>query len=81
MLDIYSKKLIGEGVATQEEVQAVVDKYDKICEEAYRKASEETQVTYSVILLGVLIIGFIHRSSISTGSIPHGLDSLRVKIL
>ena len=67
MLDIYSKKLIGEGVATQEEVQAVVDKYDKICEEAYRKASEETQVTYSVILLGVLIIGFIHRSSISTG--------------
>ena len=81
MFDIYSKKLIGEGVATQEEVQAVVDKYDKICEEAYRKASEETQVTYSVILLGILIIGFIHRSSISTGWIPHGLDSLRVKIL
>ena len=44
MLEIYSKKLIGEGVATKEEVQAVVDKYDKICEEAYRKASEETQV-------------------------------------
>ena len=81
MLDIYSKKLIGEGVATQDEVQAVVDKYDKICEEAYRKASEETQVTYSVILLGILIIGFIHRSSISTGLTPHGLDSLRVKIL
>merc|ERR1719367_1228168 len=44
VLDIYSKKLIGEGVATQEEVQAVVDKYDRICEEAYKKASEETQI-------------------------------------
>merc|ERR1719419_337994 len=44
VLDIYSKKLIGDGVVTQEEVQAVVDKYDKICEEAYKKAGEETQV-------------------------------------
>ena len=81
MLDIYSKKLIGEGVATQDEVQAVVDKYDKICEEAYRKASEETQVTYFGILLGLHLISFMHRYSISTGLTPHGLDSLRVKIL
>jgi len=44
VLDIYSKKLIAEGVATREEVDAVVDKYDKICEEAYKKASEETQI-------------------------------------
>jgi len=44
VLDIYSKKLIAEGVATKEEVQAVVDKYDKICEEAYKKASEETKI-------------------------------------
>ena len=44
VLDIYSKKLIAEGVATKEEVQAVVDKYDKICEEAFKKASEETKV-------------------------------------
>jgi len=44
VLDIYSKKLIGDGVVTKEEVQAVVDKYDKICEEAYKKAGEETQV-------------------------------------
>ena len=50
MLDIYSNKLIGEGVATKEEVQAVVDKYDKICEEAYKKASEETKV-YPIGLL------------------------------
>ena len=44
VLDIYSNKLIGEGVVTKEEVQAVVDKYDKICEDAYKKAGEETQV-------------------------------------
>ena len=50
VLEIYSKKLIGEGVATQEEVQAVVDKYDKICEEAYKKASEETQVIFVLYL-------------------------------
>jgi len=44
VMDIYSKKLISEGVVTKEEFQAVVDKYDKICEEAYKKAGEETQV-------------------------------------
>merc|ERR1719427_2220797 len=44
VLDIYSKKLISEGVATTEEVEAVVEKYDKICEEAFKKAAEETQI-------------------------------------
>ena len=44
VLEIYSKKLIGEGVATKEEVDAVVDKYDRICEDAFKKAAEETQV-------------------------------------
>merc|ERR1719336_2878865 len=44
VLDIYSKKLISEGVVTKEKFQAVVAKYDKICEEAYKKAGEETQV-------------------------------------
>ena len=45
MLDIYSGKLIKEGVATKEEVEAVVDKYDRICEDAFKKAAEETQVS------------------------------------
>ena len=45
MLELYSKKLISEGVATKEEVQAVIDKYDRICEEAYKKAAEETKVS------------------------------------
>ena len=44
VLDVYSEKLINEGVVTKEEVGEVIDKYDRICEEAYKKASEETQV-------------------------------------
>ena len=36
--------MIGEGVVTKEEVDAVIDKYEKICEEAFKKAGEETQV-------------------------------------
>ena len=45
VLEMYSKKLIGEGVVTKEEAQAVVDKYDRICEDAYQKAGEEKQVS------------------------------------
>jgi len=44
VLDIYSNKLIKEGVATKEEVEGVVDKYDRICEDAFKKAAEETQI-------------------------------------
>merc|ERR1712212_70486 len=43
VLDLYSEKLIGDGTVTKEEVDAVIDKYDKICEEAFKKAAEETQ--------------------------------------
>ena len=42
ILELYSEKLIAEGVVTKEETKAVVDKYDKICEEAYKKAQEAT---------------------------------------
>ena len=51
VLDIYSKKLIDEGVTTKEEAKAVVDKYERICEEAFKKAAEETQVIYNEIIL------------------------------
>ena len=44
VMDIYSKKLISEGVVTKEEFGATVDKYERICEDAYKKAGEETQV-------------------------------------
>ena len=43
VMDIYSKKLISEGVVTKEEFGATVDKYERICEDAYKKAGEETQ--------------------------------------
>ena len=46
VLDIYSKQLIDEGIVTKEEVGEVIDKYEKICEEAYKKASTEKQVHY-----------------------------------
>ena len=41
---MYSDKLIKEGVVAKEEVDNVIDKYEKICEEAYKKAGEETQI-------------------------------------
>jgi 2-oxoglutarate dehydrogenase E1 component len=44
VLDKYSKKLIEEGIVTKAEVKTVIETYDKICEEAYRKAAEEKQV-------------------------------------
>lgn len=44
VLDLYADKLIKEGTATKEEVDAIIDKYEKICEEAFKKAAEETQV-------------------------------------
>ena len=44
VLDLYSKKLIEQGVFTKEETQAVVDKYERIFEDAFKKAAEETQV-------------------------------------
>jgi len=43
VLDLYSEKLQKEGVVTKEETAAVIDKYEKICEEAFKKAGEETQ--------------------------------------
>ena len=46
VLDIYSKQLIDEGIVTREEVTEVIDKYEKICEEAYKKAGTEKQVRY-----------------------------------
>merc|ERR1719228_789357 len=44
LLDKYSEKLINEGTVTREEVDAVIDKYERICEDAYKKAGEETKI-------------------------------------
>jgi len=44
VLEIFSDKMVAEGVVTREEVAGVVEKYDKICEEAYKKAGEATEI-------------------------------------
>jgi 2-oxoglutarate dehydrogenase E1 component len=44
VMEVYSQKLIDEGVVTKEEVDEVINKYERICEEAFKKAGEEKQV-------------------------------------
>ncbi|XP_037040337.1 2-oxoglutarate dehydrogenase, mitochondrial isoform X1 [Bradysia coprophila] len=45
-LDIYSERLVNEGIVTQEDVKNVRDKYEKICEEAFLLAKQETHIKY-----------------------------------
>ncbi|XP_029663288.1 2-oxoglutarate dehydrogenase, mitochondrial isoform X1 [Formica exsecta] len=45
-LDKYANSLINDGVVTPEEVKDVKDKYEKICEEAYNNARQETHIKY-----------------------------------
>eukprot|EP00096_Caligus_rogercresseyi_P002084 TRINITY_DN1387_c0_g2_i2.p1 TRINITY_DN1387_c0_g2~~TRINITY_DN1387_c0_g2_i2.p1 ORF type:complete len:1006 (-),score=256.82 TRINITY_DN1387_c0_g2_i2:757-3774(-) len=44
VLELYSKKLIEEGIFSNEEVKGLIQKYDQICEEAYKKSQQETQI-------------------------------------
>lgn len=46
VLEKYADQLITEGVVTAEEVKDVRDKYDKICEDAYNQAKQETHIKY-----------------------------------
>ncbi|XP_060818715.1 2-oxoglutarate dehydrogenase complex component E1 isoform X6 [Bombus pascuorum] len=46
VLDIYAKSLIDDSVVSPEEVKDVKDKYEKICEEAYVNARQETHIKY-----------------------------------
>ncbi|TGZ62946.1 hypothetical protein CRM22_007190 [Opisthorchis felineus] len=46
VLDQYSKKLVAEGIVTEDEYKAEIEKYDKICEDAYELAKKQT-VTYN----------------------------------
>lgn len=43
-LELYANKLIAEGTVTPEEVKAVAEKYDKICEESLELAKQETHI-------------------------------------
>ncbi|XP_059615718.1 2-oxoglutarate dehydrogenase complex component E1 isoform X1 [Phlebotomus argentipes] len=46
ILEIYSDRLVTEGVVSNDEVKAVKDKYEKICEEAFELAKTETHIKY-----------------------------------
>ncbi|XP_055707322.1 2-oxoglutarate dehydrogenase complex component E1 isoform X4 [Phlebotomus papatasi] len=46
LLEIYSDRLVNEGVVSNDEVKAVKDKYEKICEEAFELAKVETHIKY-----------------------------------
>lgn len=46
VLQKYSEQLITEGIVTEAEVKDVKDKYDKICEEAFERARQETHIKY-----------------------------------
>jgi len=45
-LEIYSDKLVNEGIVTQDDVKSVREKYEKICEEAFDLAKKETHIKY-----------------------------------
>lgn len=45
-LDIYSERLVNEGIVTQDDVKNVRDKYEKICEDAFELAKKETHIKY-----------------------------------
>uniref|UniRef100_A0A6P4E3N7 2-oxoglutarate dehydrogenase, mitochondrial n=1 Tax=Drosophila rhopaloa TaxID=1041015 RepID=A0A6P4E3N7_DRORH len=46
-LQLYSEKLIKEGVVTENEFKALVSEYDKICEEAWAKSKTIKTIRYS----------------------------------
>ncbi|XP_037299470.1 2-oxoglutarate dehydrogenase, mitochondrial isoform X1 [Manduca sexta] len=46
VLEKYADQLITEGVVTAEEVKDVREKYEKICEDAYNQAKQETHIKY-----------------------------------
>ncbi|XP_012260678.2 2-oxoglutarate dehydrogenase complex component E1 isoform X2 [Athalia rosae] len=45
-LTLYADRLISENVVTPEEVKDVKGKYEKICEDAYNNAKQETHIKY-----------------------------------
>ncbi|KAH9644301.1 hypothetical protein HF086_003800 [Spodoptera exigua] len=46
VLEKYADQLISEGVVTAAEVKDVKDKYEKICEDAYTQAKQETHIKF-----------------------------------
>lgn len=46
VLNKYADQLVGEGIVSADEVKDVQNKYDKICEEAFAAAKQETHIKY-----------------------------------
>ena len=82
VLDIYGRKLLDTGVVTKEELDATVDKYERICEDAYKKAGEETkvQVGSCEVCRDVISRLIFYRLLTSTGWTRPGRDSSKAKI-
>ena len=82
VLDIYGRKLLDTGVVTKEELDATVDKYERICEDAYKKAGEETkvQVGSCEVCRDVISRLIFYRLLTSTGWTRPGQDSSKAKI-
>ncbi|XP_050515145.1 2-oxoglutarate dehydrogenase complex component E1 isoform X1 [Diabrotica virgifera virgifera] len=45
-IDKYAEQLITEGIVNEDEVKSVKAKYDKICDEAFERAQQETHIKY-----------------------------------
>lgn len=43
-LELYSERLVKEGIVSIEDLKSVKDKYDQICEEALELAKKETHI-------------------------------------
>ena len=84
-LDIYAEQLINEGIVSAEDVKTVSEKYEQICEEAFELAKKEThiKVDWNYTYLVNILINIIYLKICSTkiGSIHHGLDFSKEKIL
>lgn len=47
--ELYSQKLIGEGVVTQSDCNAIWDEYQNICEQAHSLCLKETTIKVVII--------------------------------
>ncbi|XP_031567759.1 2-oxoglutarate dehydrogenase, mitochondrial-like [Actinia tenebrosa] len=79
VLNLYSKKLIEEGVVTKEEVQEEIAKYEKICEEAYFEAKSDRKQLRNKDWLDSPWKGFFPKNYEMTPIKPTGISLDKLK--
>lgn len=84
-LEIYSDKLIKEGIVSPEDVKSVRDKYEKICDEALELSKKETHIKVRNVNVGFRcccnnVVFALANFSSRIGWILHGLVSSKEKI-